>query len=75
MFSTLTLLAHEGHWHSGFPFFPLIFLALWAAIIVVVARRWRNPRRSAEAVLWERYARGEIDEAEVHAKRAVMRKS
>jgi len=53
----------------------LIFLALWAAIIVVVARRWRNPRRSAEAVLWERYARGEIDEAEVHAKRAVMRKS
>ena len=74
------LLLATDHWqgHPGpwFPLFPLLFLALWIGAFVFLARRWRHfgpGRGSGEAVLAERYARGEIDEAEYHERQAVLR--
>jgi len=62
---------HDGPW---FPFFPLIFIALWLVVILTFRRRWqRVPRHSGESVLAERYARGEIDEAEYRKRRDVLR--
>ncbi len=73
------LLASE-HWrHHGdgwFPFFPLVFIAIWIAVIFTLRRRWRRGwqfRQSGESVLAERYARGEIDEAEFRNRRKVLR--
>ena len=66
------------HWNDGggfwFPLFPLLFFGLWIAVLVTIGRRWRAPhRQSGEAVLAERYARGEIDEGEYRARRTVLR--
>ena len=69
MFSTITQLAHDDRWHPAFPLIPLLFLAFWIVVFTIFVRRWRNPQRSAEAVLWERYARGEIEKEEFEAKR------
>lgn len=72
------LLLSSHHWRgpdgTWFPLLPLLFFALWVAVIVMVARRWRHPHHhSGESVLAERYARGEIDEAEYRERRAVLR--
>ena len=67
---------HRDHdWFPWFPIIPLAFLAVWIVVIVSFRRRWRHvgPRVSAEAVLGERFARGEIDESEYRARRAVLR--
>lgn len=73
---TLLLLASD-HWRqdgSWFPLVPLLFFGLWLAVFVTFARRWRHRgHRSGEAVLADRYARGEIDEAEFRSRRAVLR--
>ena len=62
---------HDGGW---FPHFPLLFIGLWAFIIVTATRRWRRPTGHAgESALAERFARGEIDEAEYRARREVLR--
>ena len=63
---------HHGHW---FPLFPLLFLGLWIAAFVFISRRWRGHWHgpSGESVLAERYARGEITEAEYLERRAVLR--
>jgi putative membrane protein len=62
---------HDGWW---FPLFPLLFIGLWAFVIVAVTRRWRQPAGHAgESALAERFARGEIDEAEYRARRQVLR--
>lgn len=76
--TALLLAYHHGPGHDGwFPFFPLVplfFFSLWIAVFVIVGRRWRPwDRRSGESVLAERYARGEIDEAELRQRRAVLR--
>ena len=69
--ASTTVLAHDGPYdHGWFPWFPLIplfFFGLWVLLFVLFARRWRGgwgPRagESAEQVLAQRYARGEIDE-------------
>jgi putative membrane protein len=70
---------HWSHHHDGwFPFFPLIpllFLTLWIVVLFNVRRRWRHGHHlSGEAVLAERYARGEIDEAEYVERRSVLRR-
>lgn len=73
------LLASE-HWrHHGdgwFPFLPLVIIAIWIAVIFTLRRRWRRGwqfQHSGESVLAERYARGEIDEAEFRNRRKVLR--
>jgi putative membrane protein len=71
------------------PFFlliPLFWLIVLVLVVTLVARRWRHgweggsapwsagsPSRRAEAVLAERFARGEIDEAEYHARLDALR--
>ena len=73
--TALLFATHSWHGHTGgwFPLFPLFFFGVWVALAVALGRRWRHPRRSGEAVLAERYARGEIDEAEFRARRSVLR--
>lgn len=74
---TASLLAFDyWHGHDGtwFPVVPLLFFALWIAVLAMISRRWRHPHRPAgESVLAERYARGEIDEAEYQQRRTVLR--
>jgi putative membrane protein len=62
-------------WFPWFPVVPLFFIGVWVVLLAVVFRRgWRaNPRRTAESVLAERYARGEISESELHQRRTVLR--
>ena len=68
------------HWrcHTWFPWFPLVplfFLGLWIVVFGFVVRRWRmGGRLAGEAVLAERYARGEIDEQEYRLRRTVLRR-
>jgi putative membrane protein len=66
------LATHHGGW---FPTFPFLFFGLWVLFFVfVVRRRWNPPsRQSGESVLAERYARGEIDEAEYRQRLSVLR--
>ena len=70
------LLAHTGAWFL-WPLIPLFWFLLFAAFVffVVRARRraWFDDRRSGEAVLAERFARGEIDDAEYRRRRDVLR--
>jgi len=78
--SHIVLASHDWHrgadWFPWFPLVPLFFVGLWALILWVVLRRrggWA-PGPSAEGVLAERYARGEIDEREYRERRAVLRR-
>jgi len=78
-----TLLAHHGQgWGDGpgpWFVFPLLFLALWIAVLAFVAFRFRRgggppwSRPGGESVLGERYARGEIDADEYRQRRDVLR--
>jgi putative membrane protein len=62
-----------GPW---FPLVPLLFLAFWVTVLVFVGNRWgRSSRGSGEAVLAERYARGEITEEEYRERRQVLRRT
>ena len=64
---------HPGRW--WFPVFPLLFLGFWAAVIFTLSHRWRHSyRHTGESVLAERYARGEIDEAEFRRRRTELRR-
>ena len=54
----------------------LIFLALVAVVVVIVVRHFTtgNPRAgTAEDLLAERFARGEIDDDEYRTRRAALR--
>ena len=63
---------HDAGW--WFPLFPLLFVGLWVLVVVTVVRRWRRwDHRSGEGVLAERFARGEIDEADYRTRREVLR--
>jgi putative membrane protein len=70
------LLAHAGHWFL-WPLIPLFWFLLIALFLIFVVRprraRWLDGRRSGESVLSERFARGEIDEAEYRHRRDVLR--
>ncbi len=57
-----TVLGHAWGWGPG-PWIGFFWLALWGAAIAfwVTRGRRRQPWRSGESVLAERYARGEID--------------
>jgi putative membrane protein len=64
-------------WGAGpwFLFFPLLWLALIVGLVVLFRRHsWDHADgQSAEAVLAERYARGEIAEDEYRQRVAVLR--
>jgi putative membrane protein len=49
---------------------------VFVILFLVFGRRWRrrsDPSRQAEATLGERYAKGDIDEAEYRARLEVLR--
>ncbi|MBC3763543.1 SHOCT domain-containing protein [Quadrisphaera oryzae] len=78
--STLTSTATDprwgyGPWHGGGPgpwlLVPLLFWVLVIGAVVVTVRRHRS--RSAEHVLREAFARGEVDEEGYRARLAVLR--
>lgn len=75
-----------GGWGGGgpgiwWPIFPIFWALVWAGIITAAVlffrrrRRWlaSAPRRSAESVLADRYARGEIDDTEYHHRLETLR--
>ena len=65
-----TDVGHDRWWGPG-PWI-LLWVPLWAAVLWAVWSR-RGGRRDGQAVLAERYARGEIDETEYRARRATLR--
>lgn len=76
--SAILLASHQwdGDHFPWFPLVPLFFIGLWVVVFLTLRRRWRRSQRpTGESVLAERYARGEIDEAEYRDRLAVLRKS
>ena len=86
MIAAIAPMAHEyvGHWgHGGWwPVFPILGFLFWGLLIFALfrfarrggcSRGWRSSR-SGEAVLGERYAKGEINEEEYYARLGVLRK-
>jgi putative membrane protein len=69
------LLAVVHPWFPWFPLIPLAFFAFFVFAFFTFGRRCGRPysRRSGEAVLAERYARGEIEESEYQQRRRVLR--
>jgi putative membrane protein len=75
-----------SHWHDGWGYGPgpwlLIFPLFWIALVAFVVWRfrrwgggpWQGPR-SAESVLAEHYARGDISADEYRERLAVLRES
>lgn len=67
-----------GPWMFG-PFFSVLFTILMVFALVFVIRRVSGHRhrcesRSAEAILAERFARGEIDAEEFRARREELQR-
>jgi putative membrane protein len=72
----MVLASHDHHdWFPFFPLIPLLFFGLVVTAWVLFGRRRGRsfPGRPGEAVLAERYARGEIDEDEFRQRRDVLR--
>ena len=73
-------LAHSSNWGPGpwWPIFPLFWLLFWGVVIFAVFRFRRGGRwargYSAEDVLAERYARGEISVDEYRERLGVLKK-
>jgi putative membrane protein len=77
---------HYGFGFWGFPFFPLIWIAFWIIIIMLIFGRWGRGRRweryhhesqkemTAEEVLADRFAHGEIDEKEYEHRLEVLKR-
>lgn len=75
-------LAHGEAWGPGpwWPIFPLFWVLFWGVLIFAVfrfRRRWDRPdaSRSADGVLAERYARGEISEQDFRERQRVLKNS
>jgi len=69
---------------GGWVLMSMVMVAFWAVLILAVVMIVRNvgwdrrpgddaPRRGAQDILDERFARGEIDADEYHARRAALR--
>jgi putative membrane protein len=69
-----TILAVAG-WHGGpwFLLFPLFWIALFGAWFLFRRPDERGRTHSAEEILGERYARGEITDEEYRERREVLR--
>lgn len=69
-----------GYW--GFPFFPIIWLVFWIVLIGYIFRgrhKWSryhesHSDKSAEDILADRFANGEIDEKEYEDRIEVLKK-
>ncbi len=78
MMAAAEMLANHGHAGGWWPIFPLFWLLLWGVVIFALFRskrglaRWRGGP-SAESVLGERYARGEINENEYRDRLKVLK--
>ncbi len=80
-----TVATHPYGWGAGggpgwWIVFPILWFLLFATVVALVARRARRGfggpwgrEGSPASVLGERYARGEIDEAEYRHRLAVLR--
>jgi putative membrane protein len=69
-----------GHGAPGlwWPIFPIFWVLFWAVLIFAVFRfrgGWRPRGNSAEGVLAERYARGEITVDEYRERLGVLKQS
>jgi putative membrane protein len=78
MISALSEFGPHG-WGVGpwWPLFPLLWFLLWAAVIVTAIVLWRrrhHPTRSAQAVLAEEFARGNITEEEYEQRLATLQR-
>jgi putative membrane protein len=77
MHTTALLIASHDGWDHGpdgpWPF-PFLFLGFWLVAIGTFLwfRRRDGGRRTGQAVLAERYARGDIDADEYRARRDVL---
>ena len=80
----MSVLALHAGWDGPGPWIGLVWLVVVASVIALFvfrASRWRGRgyehrgHGSAEAVLAERYARGEITEDEYRKSRAVLREN
>jgi len=55
----------------------ILWLTITAAIVLLIiglSKQVRNKRPSAEEILQQRFARGEIDEAEFNKKKSMLEK-
>jgi putative membrane protein len=75
----MELLAHAGGWGGPGPWIGIVWLLLIGALVALWAWRWRGNRgggsrmATAEAVLAERFARGDIDEDQLRRAREALR--
>lgn len=76
---------HDGVGWGGWIVMTLAMVAFWALVVFAVLALFRGTQRSGEStttgrgdpmqILDERFARGEIDEDEYHARSSVLRAS
>jgi putative membrane protein len=66
----------------GFPFFILIKVLFFVLILSLIFGRWRgrghyswHGEKSAEEILKERFAKGEVDEKEYQERLGVLKKA
>jgi putative membrane protein len=77
MTTTVSLLATHAHGWGPRPWWPLLWLLFWSAIVAAAVwwtwrRRLTTAEPDARAVLTGRYARGEIDDDEYRHRLAVL---
>jgi putative membrane protein len=71
---TLALVANQWHHDHWWVVFPILWLLLFATLLVVFLRRGsRNGTTSAKQILGERFARGEITLDEYRDRLAQLR--
>ena len=74
---------HDGMGWGDWILMTLAMVAFWALVVFAVLALFRGAQRSGEStpdrdpmqILDERFARGEIDEEEYHARGSVLRAS
>jgi putative membrane protein len=75
---------HDGAGWGGWLVMTIAMLAFWALVVVAVVVLFRGSKSSGQEssphqdpmdILNQRFARGEIDEDEYHARSAVLRAS
>lgn len=75
---------HDGAGWGGWLVMTIAMIAFWALVVVAVVVLFRgskssgqeaSPRQDPMDILDQRFARGEIDEDEYHARSAVLRTS